>query len=349
LWTTLCRGNAQRLPRLCFHIGKSHDLVRDTSEVFLCLDFVSDRQGKATRNEDKPDSCEVKVRQGARREEMKFMKSHLKACGACVCLVTYISPIFAQSEDSPFAELDWKKGPTTAKVGHVASQKVDSGCLFLEAADVRKFMELTQNLYSESEVGVIVSEDSSWWASYSYDDIGYVSDDEKESLDSRAILETLKKNNEKANIERRQRGWPEMIPLGWAREPHYDEKSHNLEWAVKFSSKDGIVVNYNTRILGRGGVMSVTLVCEPEKLYSVLPEFKSALRGFSYNAGNRYAEYRRGDRTAEIGLSALILGGAGAAAAKTGVFKWLWKGIVVVALAIGGFFKKIFGGGRKGQ
>ena len=95
--------------------------------------------------------------------------------------------------------------------------------------------------------------------------------------------------------------------------------------------------------------MSVTLVCEPDKLSSVLPEFKSALRGFDYNAGNRYAEYRKGDRTAEIGLSALILGGAGAAAAKTGAFKWLWKGIVAIALAVGGLFKKIFGKGGEGQ
>ena len=280
---------------------------------------------------------------------MKFIELSLKTVVAPAFWVVCISSAFAQSEENPFAALDWKKGPTTAKVGHVASQKVDSGCMFLEATDVRKFMELTQNLYSESEVGVIVSEESSWWASYSYDDIGYVRDDEKGSLDSCAILEKLKKNSEKANIERRQRGWPEMKPIGWAREPHYDDKSHNLEWAVKFSSKDGIVVNYHTRILGRGGVMSVTLVCEPDKLSSVLPEFKSVLQGFNYNVGNRYAEYRRGDRTAEIGLSALILGGAGAAAVKTGAFKWLWKGIVVVALAIGGFVKKLFGGGKKDQ
>ena len=34
---TMQRKTQQRLPRLCFHIGKSHDLVRDTSEVFYTL------------------------------------------------------------------------------------------------------------------------------------------------------------------------------------------------------------------------------------------------------------------------------------------------------------------------
>lgn len=308
---------------------------------------MSDRQA-ATRNEDEPNPCEVKRNEGVRNEEMKFIKPYLKAFAVCVCLVT--NPIFAQSEESRLAELkalDWKEGPTTAKVGYVASQKVESGCMFLEAADARKFLELNENPSSSSDIGVIMSD--KWWASYSYDDIGYVSDDEKGSLDSDAILASLKKGTEQGNAERRRRGWPELTVLGWARKPHYDEVSHNLEWAMKISSRDGICVNYNTRILGRGGVMRVTLVCDPDELTSALPEFKSALRGFSYNAGNRYAEYRRGDRTAEIGLSALILGGAGAAAVKTGAFKWLWKGIVVVALAIGGFLKKLLGGGKKDQ
>ena len=278
---------------------------------------------------------------------MKFIKPYLKAFGACVSLVICINPIFAQSEEDALASLDWKMGPTTANVGYVASQEVDSGCMFLEAADARKFLELCKNPSSSFDVGVIVSE--KWWAKYSYADIGYVSDDEKESLDSEAILASLKEGTKQGNVERRSRGWPELTILGWAREPHYDESTHNLEWATKVSSSDGICVNYNTRILGREGVMSVTLVCEPDELYSVLPEFKSALQGFSYNVGKRYAEYRKGDRAAEIGLSALILGGAGAAAVKTGAFKWLWKGIVVVALAIGGFLKKLFGGGQKDQ
>ena len=91
----------------------------------------------------------------------------------------------------------------------------------------------------------------------------------------------------------------------------------------------------------------MTLVCEPDELSTVLPKFKSALRGFEYNAGQRYAEYRSGDRTSELGLSALIVGGAAAAAVKTGAWKGLWKGILIIVAAIGGIFKKLFGKGGK--
>ena len=265
--------------------------------------------------------------------------------GACM------GPLFALPEEDQsenlIAALDWKKGPTTAKVGYVASQEVKNGYVFLEADETRKFVELIKSLPSDSYVGVIGPEDLSWFAVYSYDDIGYVKDDEKENLDSSELLKALRKGNQKGNEELRRRGWPEMELVGWAREPHYDEKTHNLEWGVKFSVNGEKVVNYNTRVLGRGGVMSVILVCAPDELSSVLPDFKSALKGFSYTAGNRYSEYRSGDRTAELGLSALIVGGATAAAVKTGAFKWLWKGLVAVFLAIGAFFKKLFGKGKK--
>jgi len=282
------------------------------------------------------------------------MKIQFKIALTLVSIVTLnlqASSRTAQAEEeNPIAALDWKKGPTTARIAGVAKQEVEKGYMFLESSEAKKFMELTQNPDSDVD-GVILcaQDDSSWFATYSYDNIGYVSDDEKGSLDCDAILDSIRKGTEQSNVERRRRGWPTMKVLGWARKPHYDDATHNLEWAIKASSDDGMVVNYNTRLWGRGGVMSVTLVCEPDQLSSVLPEFKSALQGYSYTSGNRYLEYRKGDRTAEVGLSALILGGAAAAAAKTGAFKWLWKGLVVVVLAIGGFLKKIFGGGKKDQ
>jgi uncharacterized membrane-anchored protein len=62
--------------------------------------------------------------------------------------------------------------------------------------------------------------------------------------------------------------------------------------------------------------------------------------GFSYKSGNKYAEFRPGDHLAEYGLTALIAGGAGVAAAKLGIFAALWKllakgGKAVVVLVVG--------------
>ena len=67
-----------------------------------------------------------------------------------------------------------------------------------------------------------------------------------------------------------------------------------------------------------------------------------------FNGGHRYADFIPGtDKVAEYGIAALIAGGI---AAKAGFFKLLLAGIIalkkliVVALvAIGAFFKRIFG------
>jgi uncharacterized membrane-anchored protein len=88
--------------------------------------------------------------------------------------------------------------------------------------------------------------------------------------------------------------------------------------------------------------MKATLVADPTIISTVIPEFKSVLAGFNFNDGKRYNQFAKGDKIAEYGLSALIVGGATAVAVKSGLFKWLWKAIVVGVIAISGFIKRIF-------
>ena len=137
-----------------------------------------------------------------------------------------------------------------------------------------------------------------------------------------------------------------MEVLGWQTPPHYDTQTNRLEWAVtgKDLKSNFEVVNFNTRILGRGGVMSVVLIAVPQDMSAATDEFKSTLAGFSYSAGQRYAEYKPGDKVAKYGLAALVTGGAAAIAVKTG----LWKVIVGAAVAgwkfIAAAFVALFGG-----
>ncbi len=74
--------------------------------------------------------------------------------------------------------------------------------------------------------------------------------------------------------------------------------------------------------------MSALLVSDPTSLDKDVRTFKAALAGFDFNSGQKYSEYRTGDKVAQYGLAALIVGGAAAAAAKTGAFKFLGKFIV---------------------
>src|SRR5262245_4427169 len=247
------------------------------------------------------------------------------------------------TKDAPANKINWQKGPSRGTLGNLAQIKIPEKYVFAGGEDTKQLMEAMQNPVTGQELGFLAPEKAPWFIVFEYDDTGYIRDDEKGSLDAVAMLASIKAGNEEGNKERAKRGWPTLEITGWEQQPRYDEKTHNLEWAIRGQSEGKPVVNFNTRILGRGGVMRVTLVTGPEEFTATLPQYKAALADFSYNSGHKYAEYRQGDKLATYGLSALVVGGATAAAVKSGAFKWLWKvgGLAVIAAL--GFLKKLFG------
>src|SRR5262249_22193807 len=143
--------------------------------------------------------------------------------------------------------------------------------------------------------------------------------------------------------EMKRRGWSTLTITGWVNPPHYDVTTNNLEWALRaVSDQNEAVVNHKTRYLGRRGVMSVELVSGQQEFATTLPSFQRVMQGFSYNPTENYRAFVKGDKIAEYGLTGLVIGGAAAVAAKTGVFKYLWKLIVFGFLAIGGWLKRLF-------
>ena len=162
----------------------------------------------------------------------------------------------------------------------------------------------------------------------------------------------MKERNAQSESERKSKGLPSLFLEGWFIPPRYDEITKRIEWATLLRSEGGEkTVNFSTKILGRSGHMSVILVSDPEHLNVDIKEFKSALNGFEFVQGERYAEWKQGDKVAAYGLGALVLGGAAAVATKKGLWAVLggllaggWKilvGLAVAAIAgLGSFFKK---------
>jgi uncharacterized membrane-anchored protein len=225
--------------------------------------------------------------------------------------------------------LNWVRGPQQVQLYDVSTLRVPKAYVFLGTADTAKLQALEKDLGSNNQY-FFAPEDFHWQAFFTYTPDGYVKDDE--TIDANAILNNIKEGTERANEERRARGYNEMQVLGWQTPPYYDNQTHHLEWAILGKDKrtNDQVVNFNTRILGRGGVMSVVLVASPEDLPAAIGEIKDKLGGFDYQDGQRYAEYKPGDKLARYGLAALITGGAAAVAVKTG----FWK-IIVGALVAG--------------
>jgi uncharacterized membrane-anchored protein len=174
--------------------------------------------------------------------------------------------------------------------------------------------------------------------------MGHVKDDERDKLNADEILESLRESNLQGNRERSERGWGILMIDGWAKAPYYDQATNNLTWATIVSSPSGgRSVNHSVRLLGREGVMNADLVASEPRFAAVLPTFDRMVNGFSFKTGHEYAAWKQGDRVAEIGLTALVAGGAGIIAAKTGVLAKLWKVILAGVAAVAAGIKKLFG------
>lgn len=261
----------------------------------------------------------------------------------------------AQEGQAPPA-IKWVPGPTTAELGDGLAQiEIPEGYVFADKAETKKVMEMTGNPPSDQEVGLIAPTDEgkTWFVVLEYNEVGYVKDDDKDEIDADAILKSISEGTEAANEERKKMGSEPIHIVGWFEKPHYDSATHNLVWAIEGKGKAALV-NYDVRLLGRRGYISATLVTDPQAMAADLPHVQALLGGFSFKEGNRYAEWKSGDKIAEYGLAALVAGGAGAAALKLGLFaqigKLLAKGWKLVALgfaAVASWFKRVFGKKRQ--
>jgi len=257
-------------------------------------------------------------------------------------------PLVASAQtvsDNP-SDIQWIEGPAVGDLGTVAQITIPNNFRFVGAQGVKRFMEFTHNIPGD-ELGVIMPSGADWFLIFSFNPIGYVKDDEKNSIDADALLSSIRSGTERANEERQRRGWETMTIVGWQSRPHFDDTTKNLTWGIRGKGGHSEVINHSVRLLGRGGVMEAELVLAPNDVEAVMPQLNALLGGFSFKSGQRYAEFRTGDKVAAYGLTALIAGGVGAAAMKSGVLAKLWKVIVIGILAIVGairrFFAKLFG------
>jgi uncharacterized membrane-anchored protein len=245
----------------------------------------------------------------------------------------------AAAYQAKLAELDWVKGPTTVSISDNSKMTLPEGYVFLSAGETSKFEELNENLSSGKEV-LVAPESLEWAAYFVFEDEGYVKDDEK--IDGDAILKALRDGTEAANEERQRRGWAPLHVTGWAIPPAYNNSTKRLEWATTLESEGNAGTNFFTKVLGRRGYTSIVLVASPEGTTAAVADLNRVLQGYTFNAGETYAEWKPGDKVAEYGLAGLIVGGAAAAAVKTGLFKGLWKVLAVGGVAALAFLRKLF-------
>jgi uncharacterized membrane-anchored protein len=276
----------------------------------------------------------------------------LVAAAALIAPLALADDAESEQAESQGPKVKWISGPKKVDLGSIAELQLPASVAFADKEDAQKLLEHMGNVIGGTELGLVIpkAEDQDWIIVFDYDDIGYIKDAEKEKIDAAALLKSIQEGTEQANEERKKRGHAGLHVTGWAEPPHYDPRTHNLTWAALDRSDDGHRgVNYNVRLLGRSGVMSVTLVDEPDKLAGSKPSVDQVISAFSFKHGSSYAEWKPGDKVAEYGLAGLVAAGAGAAAVKLGLFGALGKLfakmgklIVVIVAAVGGAIAKFW-------
>lgn len=234
------------------------------------------------------------------------------------------------------AALHWQTGTVTLKDG-LATIVLPPGARFLGEKDAK--LVLTKawgNPPDDGTLGMIFPDsmgpfdEASWAIEISFDEDGYVKDDEAVTLDYTKLLREMQEGVAGANEDRKKEGFATVELLGWAEPPHYDQASHKLFWAkrLQFSGTARQTLNYNIRILGRRGVLVLNAIASMQQLDQVKRGVPALLAAVNFSDGHRYADFNpsEGDRVAAYGITALIAGGI---AAKAGLF----KGLIVILLA----------------
>lgn len=192
-----------------------------------------------------------------------------------------------------------------------------------------------------------------WVVTMDYTEDGYVKDDDAAKINYDDLLKEMQKGIAKNNAARQKEGYPAITLVGWAAPPHYDAATHKLYWAkqLKFEGEDGDTLNYSIRMLGRKGVLELNAVAGIAQFPQIEKQTPQILAMVDFKEGNRYADFDpKTDAVAKYGLTALVAGGAlAAAAAKFGLFKAIWifllaakKFVIIGVVALIAVIKKFF-------
>lgn len=255
--------------------------------------------------------------------------------------------------------LKFQQGEITLHDG-LATLRVPEGFRFLNGPDAQTVLvKLWGNPPNSGEpLGMLMPDgvgpmgEDSWAVVMTYEPDGYVSDKDAEKINYTELLSQMQKGVASANEERQKAGYEPVHLIGWAKAPRYDNQTHKLYWAreLKFGSQSENTLNYNIRMLGRGGVLVLNAVAGMPQLSEIEQATPKILAAIDFNPGHRYADFDpKSDKMAEYGLAALVAGTATAAAVKLGFFKGLWiailaakKFMVIGVIAIAASIRKLF-------
>lgn len=266
-------------------------------------------------------------------------------------------PSVAPADQAAFEKGLHKRSGEVVVPGTDAVLHLGSKYYFLDAAEAKDVLVRLWGNPPDSADGVLglvlpagkTVLDNSWGAVITWDGSGYVTDDDAATANYDKVLDDIRSGEADNNAERQKAGYPAMHLVGWAQPPSYDKGTHSLIWArdFKIDGTPSDSLNYDVRVLGRKGVLSMNMLWDMPHL----PEVRAAAADFgkvaTFNGGSTYGDYNSAtDKAAGYGLAGLVAAGVGVAVAKKiGVLAilllFLKKGFILLLVPLAAGWRRI--------
>jgi uncharacterized membrane-anchored protein len=253
------------------------------------------------------------------------------------------------------SELHFETGTVDIARG-VAAIDLPEGWACLQAKDARRVAEELWGNPPDSDVLGFLDPPSDdglrLTAGYGillmFNEEGFVEDDDAAGMDYASLLRDMQVGARESNAARTEAGYDTVEIVGWAEPPHYDAMTKKLYWAkeLKFGGAPEHVLNYDVRILGRKGFLTLQAVSSIEQLEMVDEGMKAILGRVEFKPGHRYSDFDSNiDKVAAVGIGGLI---AGKVLAKAGLFaviakfgKFIVLGVIAALVGL----RRVFTGG----
>ncbi len=281
--------------------------------------------------------------------------------GVFVCM--FLFPIAAQEVDS--TEII-RNNLEKSLVYQTGSIKLGSGNATLNVPAGFEYLDSKQSMYVLSDLwgnpldstvlGMLVPTgrgvlgNTSWAYTISYEDMGYVKDEDADDINYDDLLKDMRKDIDEANTYRTENGYAPVSLIGWASTPFYDKDKKVLHWAKSliFGESADTTLNYDLRILGRKGIFNLSAIATISELQEVKQNIKPIINCIEFDKDFAYSSFNPDvDQVAAWTIGGLV---AGKILAKVGFFAVLlkfWKIIALAFVGIGSGFLKFFKKRRK--
>jgi uncharacterized membrane-anchored protein len=247
--------------------------------------------------------------------------------------------------------------------GHEVELNIPKGYKFLNKEDARYIViDMWGNAKDANVEGMLVKENFSplntedWAFVVSYEESGYIKDEDADKIDYDDLMKEIKASDAEENKERKAAGMGSAHVIGWAAKPFYDKANKCLHWAkaIKFERSEDTTLNYDVRVLGRKGLLSLNAVGSTNQLVDVRDHIPDIVNVAKFKKGSTYFDFdSKTDKIAAYTIGGLV---AGKVLAKVGFLALILKNIKLVIIAVlaffGGMRNKIaswFGGKKKDE